>query len=177
MALSNAEKQAQHRARHTVTVAQLEAFREALTQALEATEGRSAARLVRGLSDHPGEWLPELTRRLGEVKLITARRPAPKARRPLGMECDHKGGAEYHCPECCPDPAGCDMHRPGGPFPAPDGEPDRRAEIDAAECAEERRRLAGLPPECESQACPSCGIKPWGRAPECPTCQIPRRGY
>jgi len=29
--------------------------------------------------------------------------PLPK------MTCDHKGGAEYHCTECCP--GNCEMHR------------------------------------------------------------------
>jgi hypothetical protein len=43
-------------------------------------------------------------------------RSRPK-REPLGMECDHQGGAEYHCAECCP-PEGCAMH----PSPAPAGE-------------------------------------------------------
>jgi hypothetical protein len=83
MALTNAEKQARHRDRQEVLKRELIAFREELTRALESAEGRNVARLVRGLPDDPGEWLPELTRRLSEVKIIVCARPKelPAARR------------------------------------------------------------------------------------------------
>jgi hypothetical protein len=64
--------------------------------------------------------LPEHERQFGEwVDLqrasVTPEPPStPKNKEPmrkrerLNLKCDHKGGAEYHCAECCP---GCDMHR------------------------------------------------------------------
>jgi hypothetical protein len=79
---SNAERQARFRERNNVLRRDLAALLEEFRRALEATEGKSAARLALRLPEDPAEWVPELTERLRSVKLIVARRHKPEKETP-----------------------------------------------------------------------------------------------
>lgn len=68
-----ADRQRAYRERTQVLLAQVQELKEALT--LACGRGRSC-RLTNHLPEAPGEWVPELTRRLNESKIIVAKKGA-----------------------------------------------------------------------------------------------------